>query len=198
MKRLVLTFDDGPNPSYTPLLLDVLKQMSVQATFFVVAKDAFQNKVLIERMQQEEHEIALHSYEHRHAFLSSYKYTKNDFSRSMEILAGLNCNIKYYRPPWGARNLFTRKFVKQHGLHIVLWDIMTGDWKTSTTPEMIADKIKDQASDGAVICLHDGGESHGGDAGAPFHTIEALKTIIPELREKDYEFVTVKEYFQNG
>lgn len=197
MRRLVLTFDDGPNSAYTPMLLDVLKEAKVNATFFVVAKDAVQNPVLIERIKEEGHCIAFHSYEHKHALLSSYKYTKNDFSTSLKLLSELNCKIKYYRPPWGARNLFTRRFVKKHGLHMVLWDIMTGDWKKSTTPQMIAEKIRSRVFDGAVICLHDGGESHGGAAGAPFHTIEALKTVLPELQKEGYEFVTIEEYYQN-
>lgn len=197
MKRLVLTFDDGPHPAYTQKVLDLLKDTRVKATFFVVAEKAVQFPELIDRMKKEGHCISLHSLEHRHAFLCSYIYMKYDFSKSMKLLQSLNCEIKYYRPPWGARNPFTKIFLKKYGLHMVLWDIMVGDWKAESYPELIADKIKKKVFDGAVICLHDGGENYGGAKGAPFNTIDALKLVIPKLKEEGYEFVTVEEYYLN-
>lgn len=195
MKRLVLTFDDGPNPLYTPKLLDLLKNTQVKATFFVVAKDAILYPELIERMKREGHGIALHSLEHRHALLCGYSYTKYDFSNSLKLLKSLHCDIKYFRPPWGVRNLFTKRFVKKHNLHMVLWDVMVGDWKLRNTPKMLAGRIHKKVFDGAIICLHDGGERHGGDNNSPFHTIKALRMVIPRLKEEGYEFVTVGEYF---
>ncbi len=198
MKRLVLTFDDGPNPVYTQKILDLLKDTKTRATFFVVAEQAARYPKLICRMQTEGHNIGLHSLEHRHAYLSSYLYMKYDFSESLELLKGLNCNIKFYRPPWGARNLFTGRFMKKYDLRMVLWDIMVGDWKASKTPEMIANKILKNIFDGAIICLHDGGENYGGDKGTPFNTIDALKIVIPKLKEEGYEFVTVEEYYHNA
>jgi peptidoglycan/xylan/chitin deacetylase (PgdA/CDA1 family) len=197
MKKLVLTFDDGPNPLYTPKLLDVLKVHKVKATFFVVARDAMRYPELIERIKKEGHGIALHSLEHRHALLSGYVYTKNDFSKSIKLLNILKCNIKFFRPPWGVRNLFTAKFIKKHNLHMVLWDIMVEDWKIKNTPGMLAGRIYKKVFDGAIICLHDGGEKHGGDYGAPLHMIKALQMVLPKLKKDGYEFVTVGEYFEN-
>lgn len=197
MKRLVLTFDDGPNPIYTQKVLDILKDTRTRATFFVVAKQAAQYPNLIYRMQKEGHSIGLHSLEHRHAYVSSYSYMKYDFSESMELLKDLQCDIKYYRPPWGARNLFTGSFIKKHHLKMVLWDVIVGDWKASKTPEIIAKNILKKVFDGAIICLHDGGENYGGDKGTPFNTIDALKMVIPKLKEEGYEFVTVEEYYNN-
>lgn len=197
MKRLALTFDDGPNPIYTQKILDLLKDTGTRATFFVVAEQAVQYPKLIDRMQKEGHIIGLHSLEHRHAYVSSYAYMKNDFSESLELLNGLNCNIRYYRPPWGARNFFTGRFVKKYHLQMVLWDVMVGDWKASKSPEMIAVQIMKKTFDGAIICLHDGGENYGGDEGAPFNTIDALKVLIPKLREKGYEYITLEDYYQN-
>jgi peptidoglycan-N-acetylglucosamine deacetylase len=197
MKKLVLTFDDGPHPIYTPKLLELLKATEVEATFFVVAKKAALYPDMINRMKNENHCIALHSLEHRHAFLCSYFYMKYDFGKSIELLKNLNCKINYYRPPWGTRNLFTRKFVNKYNLHMVLWDVMVGDWKASNTPEILADKILEKVFDGAVICLHDGGENYGGAVGAPFHTIDALKIVIPKLKKEGYEFVTVEEYYNH-
>lgn len=197
MKKLVLTFDDGPNPAYTEKMLDLLKDEKIKASFFVVARSAVRYPELIKRMKKEGHCVALHSLEHRHALLCGYSYTKYDFSESLKLMKSLNCKIKYFRPPWGARNLFTGKFVKEHNLKMILWDVMAGDWKSGSTPEKIAVKILEKVFDGAVVCLHDGGENYGGAPQAPLHTMDALRMIIPKLREEGYEFVTVEEYMQN-
>ena len=198
MKKLVLTFDDGPSPIYTALLLDLLKKENIKATFFVVSNNAAQEPASIERMKQEGHCIALHSLDHRHAFLCGFHYMKHDFAKSLELLKQLNCNIHFYRPPWGVRNLFTKHFVRKHHLQMVLWDIMAGDWKAGSTPTMIGDQIESRVFDGAIICLHDGCEKYGGAKGAPYHTIDALKSVIPRLKEEGYEFVTVEEYYHHG
>jgi Predicted xylanase/chitin deacetylase len=198
MKKLVLTFDDGPSPVYTEKLLNLLKAENIKATFFVVAQNALETPAMIQRMKKEGHCIALHSLEHRHAFLSTYHYMKKDFAKSLHILHDLNCPVKFYRPPWGVRNVFTKHFIQKYHLHMVLWDIMTGDWKARTTPEMIADQLNADAFDGAIICLHDGCEKYGGAKGAPYHTIDALKSAIPKLKKEGYEFVTVEEYYHHA
>lgn len=198
MKRLVLTFDDGPDPIYTRKILDILKDEKVKATFFVVAENAVQCPELIHRMKYEGHCVALHSLQHRHALLCNYHYMKYDFSKSLELLQNMDCHIKFYRPPWGAKNIFTRMFVKKYNLQMILWDIMVGDWKAGNTPEKLANKIEKKIFDGAIICLHDGCEKYGGAKGAPFNTIDALKTIIPKLKEEGYHFVTVEEFFNNA
>ncbi|MBP1756936.1 MAG: putative polysaccharide deacetylase, partial [Firmicutes bacterium] len=124
MKRLVLTFDDGPNPVYTQKVLDLLKDTKTRATFFVVAEQAIQYPNLINRMRLEGHSIELHSLEHRHAYLCSYSYMKHDFTESLRLMQELHCEVTFYRPPWGARNLFTKSFLNKYHLNMVLWDIM--------------------------------------------------------------------------
>ena len=198
MKRLVLTFDDGPDPVYTKKVLDILKDNKVKASFFVVAENAASYPELIDRIKKEGHCVALHSLEHRHALLCGYYYMKYDFSKSMELLQKLDCDVKFYRPPWGARNLFTGAFVKKYNLTMVLWDVMVGDWKADATPELLAQRITKKVHDGAVICLHDGCEKYGGAKGAPFNTIDALKLVIPKLKEEGYDFVTVEEFYHHA
>lgn len=193
MKKLILTFDDGPDNRYTGELLDLLKQEQIRAAFFVVANNALQCPELIKRMKEEGHTVGLHSLEHRHAYLCGYHYMKKDFLESMRILERFGGRILYYRPPWGVRNLFTGKFLRQYQLKMVLWDVMAEDWKGSSTPVMIADKIEKRVFDGAVICLHDAGEKSGGAKGAPRNTIEGLRLVIPKLRKEGYEFVTLEE-----
>ncbi len=198
MKRLVLTFDDGPASIYTRELLDLFAAEKIKSTFFVVAGNAVQHPEIITRMKKEGHGIALHSLEHRNALFCSYRYMKHDFFKSMELMKELNCKITYFRPPWGMRNIFTGSFVKRYHLQMVLWDVMVGDWKAGLTPQILADRIMKKVFDGAVICLHDGCEKYGGAKGAPSNTIGALKIVIPKLKEEGYTFVTVEEFYQHA
>lgn len=198
MKQLVLTFDDGPDPIYTKEILNLLKNENIKATFFVVAENAEKYPELIHCIKKDGHCIALHSLNHRHALLSSYHYMKYDFSRSLELLQSMNCNIKFYRPPWGARNIFTGKLVKRHNLTMVLWDVMVGDWKANHTSNLLADRILRKVFPGAIICLHDGCEKYGGAKNATPITIDALKSVLPKLKEEGYNFITVEEFYNNA
>ena len=196
MKQLAITFDDGPDPRYTGLLLDLLKEHQIPATFFVVATNAKNNPDLIHRMLAEHHQVAMHSYSHRHAWLSSYPYMKKDFQYSFEIMKELGCRPCCYRPPWGARNPFTGYFLKQYGLRLVLWDVMVQDWQAKATVQRTKDRILARVFDGAVLCLHDAGEKTGGSKGAPLRTIEALRMALPFL-EREYVFKTIEELKPN-
>ena len=95
----------------------------------------------------------------------------------------------FYRPPWGLTNLFSWYYVKKYGMKMVLWDVMAEDWEKRATAGSIHKKCMERVKDQSVICLHDGGENSGGAAGAPLKTLEALKRIIPELKEEGYRFV---------
>lgn len=196
MKRLILTFDDGPDLRYTAKFLDIIKDEKIKATFFVVADNALNNPNLIERMKRENICIGLHSLRHIHPYLCGYRATEQDFQQSMDIMKELGCNVKFYRPPWGKPNLYTRRFLLKHNLHMVLWDVMARDWSARSTPELIARRIEKRVFDGAIICLHDSGDRYGGDKDAPFNTIDALKIVIPNLKKKGYEFITVEEFYQ--
>ena len=81
-KEIVLTFDDGPDPRYTPKVLDVLKKYGISAHFFVVAERAKENPDLIRRMLEEGHEVGLHAYAHKNAWLVTPGYVKRDFAKS--------------------------------------------------------------------------------------------------------------------
>ncbi|MGI5959646.1 MAG: polysaccharide deacetylase family protein [Massiliimalia sp.] len=183
--QVALTFDDGPDPRYTPRLLDLLKEQKVKATFFVVARKAQQHPELVNRMIAEGHEVALHSYEHGNGMLKGYEYTKNDFQKSMAIMRQNHWKIRYFRPPWGHTNLFTLSFAKKYGLTPVIWSVMAQDWKEDTTVLEIAQKLIHRVKAGSVICLHDSG----GAPGAPERTLLALEKVIPYWKKQGYEFV---------
>ncbi|MCD2491844.1 polysaccharide deacetylase family protein [Lacrimispora sp. NSJ-141] len=194
--RLVLTFDDGPDRRYTGTLLDLLKKEQIPAAFFVVGNHAAKEPELVQRMEAEGHIVGSHSIEHRNALISTYNYMKRDFEACRMIhMELLGRPPRYFRPPWGIRNMFTRKFVKGQGMRMVLWDVMAQDWRADASTVGIAKKLRERVSDGAIICLHDAGEDTGGAAGAPLKTIKALELAIPDLKASGYHFISLDEYF---
>lgn len=195
MKSLVLTFDDGPDIRYTPVLLDLLRHERIPAAFFVVGNHAKDHPELIKRMVSEGHTVGSHTMAHKNALLSTSGYIKNDFESSERLLVNLTGEpLRYFRPPWGISSPETRRQLRRRRLTRVLWDVMAQDWKQNITPADIADRIKSQVFDGAVICLHDAGEDTGGAKGAPRRTIEALISVLPWLRSQGYQFITMDQY----
>lgn len=186
---IALTFDDGPDPRYTPRLLDLLREQEVKATFFIVAKKAQKHPELVQRMLDEGHEIGLHSYEHGNGMLRGYSYTREDFEKSLAIMRKNRWKVRYFRPPWGHTNLFTLHFAKKHGLIPVIWSVMAQDWKGDTTVLEIARKLIQRVKAGSVICLHDSG----GAEGAPERTLLALEKVIPYLKQQGYHFVGLEQ-----
>lgn len=190
--KIFLTFDDGPSSDYTNAVLDLLKQLDIKASFFVIASFAEQNPSIIHRMQHEGHVIGLHSLEHKNGLFLSRKYVMEDFRQSLAVLEKLGVKPQFYRPPWGHFNLVSISLMKQYGLKPVLWDVMAQDWKANTTAKAIAQKIEVRTHDGDIICLHDGR----GKNNAPERTLEALKIVLPILIDQGLRFDTVDHYDQ--
>jgi len=187
---IALTFDDGPNPEYTPKLLDILKEHGVKATFFVVGKNAKQYPHILRRIHSEGHLVGCHSYSHRHAWLLSPMSTIRDLKQVYKILEDeLKQLPGWYRPPWGMFNLLTLLAAKKMGLKTAYWSIEAQDWESKTTPQHIYNTVISRAKGGSIIVLHDSG----GATGAPARTLEALPSIISALKQKGYKFVTLED-----
>lgn len=188
-KSIALTFDDGPDPSYTNRLLDILKENDVKATFFLVADKAKKNRDIVERMKAEGHGIGMHSLYHKSAWLSLPHETIKEFSKSLSIFSDLGLHITYFRPPWGTFNALTLRGAIKHKLKIIMWTVEAFDWRKDNTPAKIEDILLSRIEDEDIIVLHDSG----GATGAPNNTLKALETTIPKLLKKGFHFITVDE-----
>ena len=189
-KTLYLTFDDGPDPRYTPQLLDLLEQYQIPASFFVVAQSAQANPALIARMKRSGHVVGLHSLSHKNGLIQPPISACRDFSRSVAILQQLGIPPRYFRPPWGHWNAMTAAQAYSRGIQPMMWDVMAEDWRGDTTAQEIAHKLRTRTFDGAVICLHDGR----GKTNAPARTIAALRQVLPQWLAAGYCFQTVDHY----
>lgn len=188
--RIYLTFDDGPDTRYTEAILDLLKELGIKASFFVVASFAERNPHIIERMKKDGHCIGLHSLEHKDGLYKMPSYVKQDFNKSLLILKNLDVEISCYRPPWGHFNLTAMMQIRKYGLKPIMWDVMAQDWRGDTTAQVIAQKLKIRTKKGTIICLHDGR----GENDAPQRTLEALRAALPILLARGLRFDTVDNY----
>lgn len=187
---IALTFDDGPHPELTPEILDVLKANNINATFFIVGENARVNHDLIERIISDGHEIGNHTFGHKYLFGEG----RVDMEREIdlcddEIFNHSEYNSILFRPPGGLYDATLKAVCAERGYSMVLWSIDTKDW-AGTSAYDIEKEILNNVGDGAIILMHDYvcGESH---------TAEALRNVIPKLKELGYRFVTVSELIED-
>ncbi len=177
---VALTFDDGPLPSTTEVLLDGLALREVPATFFLVGDRISENEALVRRMAEEGHQIGLHSYDH--VYLSGLSRSDFDFqvAKPRALLSQLLPGETFWlRPPYG---IFDRATQLWAGSPIILWSLDPEDWKYQDA-QYIAGVVLDQIADGDIILLHDIYPT----------TVEATFLIIDGLLQRGYTFATVEQ-----
>lgn len=180
IKKIAITFDDGPHPSYTAQLLDGLKERKVPATFFVTGEHAQANPELIKRMQEEGHLIGNHTYSHIQLTRQNREKFKEELIRTNEILKEITGKeVQYVRPPYGS---WDKTFEKELNMFPVLWNVDPLDWCSSNV-SCITEKIVSGAEENDIILMHDYYET----------SVTAALKAIDALQEKGYTFVTVEE-----
>ncbi len=191
-REIALTFDDGPDPVYTPKLLDLLARHGAKATFFVVGSHAERHPELLQRMRDEGHTIGIHNYVHKTNWLMRPATVRKQIQRTAEIIeAAAGLKPAYYRPPWGIVNLFD--FSKKGQYKIVLWSGIFGDWKAHDNADRLTERLLKKLRPGEVVLLHDCGLTLGADAQAPTQMLEALTVYLEEGIRRGFRFVGIEE-----
>ncbi|GKV69262.1 polysaccharide deacetylase familiy protein [Sporosarcina sp. NCCP-2716] len=185
---IILTFDDGPNPLYTPKLLDLLGEYGVKAIFFVVGRHAEQHPELLRRMQREGHLIGIHHYHHRSAWRLTPRQTKREIRRTAAVIERITGNKPhFYRPPYGKLNAAV-PFVSDPFI-TVIWTHILGDWKVRTCDRDLLGRMMAVPADGSVVVLHDDGSNKGADDAAPGHMLPVLRQYLGHCREHGIELL---------
>jgi peptidoglycan-N-acetylglucosamine deacetylase len=193
-KVICLTFDDGPDGTYTPLILDLLNARRVPATFFVVGVEAEQNPGLILREYAEGHEIGNHTYSHPNIATVSAERTRLELSATERIIEHtIGVSTILFRPPYNAdsepqtpEEIVPILRAEQAGYITVGERIDPRDWEKGATADAIVAEVIADKDEGQIVLLHDGG----GDRSA---TVAALPRIIDYFQQQGYRFVTVGE-----
>lgn len=179
-KRLALTFDDGPHPYYTDLLLDGLADRGVKATFFLLGENIEGREDIIRRMHEEGHLIGNHTFYHVDVNSLPLKEACaeiQDTSSAISAITGQQ--VEYVRPPYGSWN----KELECEVLMIpVFWTLDTLDWKVKNADQIVREVLAD-VEENDVILMHDSYRT----------TVDAALRIVDALQEKGYEFVTADE-----
>lgn len=187
-KILALTFDDGPSERYTAEILDILSEYNTKATFFVIGKNAEKHPDLVKRIVTENHELGNHTYSHPQMRNITSEDLNNEIKSTQKILTEITgITPKLFRPPGGYLNNIIMEQISANGCTTVLWSWRqdTMDWKNPPVNDVI-DTVLKNVQNGDIILFHDYvyGESP---------TPDALRVIIPKLKDMGYDFVTVSE-----
>jgi peptidoglycan/xylan/chitin deacetylase (PgdA/CDA1 family) len=190
--RLALTFDDGPDPDWTPRVLDLLRERRVRATFFLVGERAARAPDLVRRIAGEGHEVANHSWSHRSLWLCGPRATEAEVGRAHEYLAGLTgTEPRHFRPPWGMLNASLFPVLRRWRERCILWSVQPEGLRPVDT-DVLLGHVLTHAHAGAIVDLHDAE----GTPGAPERLCAALPQMLERLTETGYELVTVGELLQ--
>ena len=191
-KVAALTFDDGPNPVYTPRLLEILRRYDAKATFFMLGKAAREHPDLVEAVAKAGHVVGNHSYSHRDFRAISRHQRKNEVLECSKSLKEYESKI--FRPPFGHENLVCHFDVRSLGYTVVKWTICGDDWKQLSGTE-ISDRIIRRLRPGAIILLHDN------NAKNPWadknSMLEAVERIL-QVTTGTYKYLTIPEMFERG
>jgi peptidoglycan/xylan/chitin deacetylase (PgdA/CDA1 family) len=185
---VALSFDDGPDPIWTPLVLEALASVGARATFFVVAPRAARYPSLISSMRERGHDVAFHCVEHvRHDAM-----TRRGIEADVESgLLALGRSVRYWRTPWGLITPATEEVANKHRLRLVGWTADTEDWRGEAPEEMLA-RIRGRISPGAIVLMHDGvgpGATREGCAA----TVDLIRPLVALVRSYGLEPATLGE-----
>ena len=201
-RKLAITFDDGPNTSLTPKLLDLLDKHNARATFFLIGKYVRECPDLVRETVARGHLIANHTDTHPNLFWLSPGAIRAELLQCHEAIgAVLGAPPKWFRPPFGFRNPWVVKTAAELSMRTVMWTLLPGDWKPRPLEKLIGNlqpiatnaqqNLPNPQATGDVLCLHDGG--HRMQNADRTRTLQALEHWLPRWRDAGLEFVTIEE-----
>lgn len=185
---MALTFDDGPDPVWTPLVLDALADAGARATFFVIAPRATRYPSLISRMREDGHDVAFHCKEHVRHDAMPPGGIETDVASGLPALAQ---PVRHWRTPWGFVTPATEEVAQRHRLGLVGWTADTEDWRGDALDEMLA-RVRGRISPEAIVLMHDGvgpGAKRDGCAG----TVDLVRPLVATVRSHGLEPATLGE-----
>lgn len=190
-KKVVFTFDDGPNPAYTPKLLDLLKKYNIKATFFVLGQNVKRYPDIIRRIVNEGHTLGNHSYDHPAMTTLSNEEIKKQLALTQNAVnnaLGYNYPLRQFRPPYGDVNERVIRAASEAGAtQMILWNADSEDWKHNGGNTVIEKVTREIGSDGGVILFHD------------IHpeALETVPVIFQKLKNNLYNFPTIADLLKH-
>ena len=177
--HVALTFDDGPDPAWTPAFLEVLAKWQVRATFFMLGSMAARSPGLAAEVAGAGHEVAVHGWAHRYTVLRSPRAVADDLARARDAVAGATgAQPCFYRPPYGVLSTGAIAAAGRLGLTPVLWTCWGREWTAGATPRSVWATLGGNLTGGATVLLHDS------DCTSPPGSAAAALGALPLLLEE--------------
>ncbi|MFH9011343.1 polysaccharide deacetylase family protein [Streptomyces sp. NPDC017943] len=187
-RTMVLTFDDGPDPRYTPHILDTLAEYDVRAMFFVCGEMAVDNKKLLARMSDEGHVVGNHTWSHPLLTGLTRRQIRSEMERTSDVIANA-CGDRpeWFRAPYGAWNRAAFQLGADLGMEPLAWTVDTLDWTTPGTPSIVQ-RVEKGAAPGVVVLSHDAG-------GDRSQSVRALRRYLPQLLDSGYHVTVPRRHY---
>ncbi|MEU3275850.1 polysaccharide deacetylase family protein [Streptomyces antibioticus] len=187
-RTMVLTFDDGPDPRYTPKVLDTLAEYDVRAMFFVCGEMATDHKDLLARMADEGHVVGNHTWSHPLLTSLTRRQIRSEMTRTSEVIEdGYGEPPRWFRAPYGAWNRTTFRLGAELGMEPLAWTVDTLDWTAPGTGTIVS-RVQDGAGPGVVVLSHDAG-------GDRSQSVAALRRYLPRLLDSGYHITVPRRQY---
>lgn len=188
-RQVALTFDDVPDPRYTPLVLNALRREKVHATFFVVGSRARKHPALVRRIRKEGHAIGNHSFDHPDFSRLTLREMREQIRRTESVVSRqVGFSPRLIRPPYGEIKPSQLAWAKASGYTVVNWDVDSSDWR-QLSAQTVFRNVTRSVRPGSIILLHAGG----GSGQNLYGTVQAIPKLVQWLRSQNYEPVTLPE-----
>ncbi|HWV14458.1 MAG TPA: polysaccharide deacetylase family protein [Cellvibrio sp.] len=175
-----LTFDDGPDPLYTPLILDLLDRQQTSATFFVLGEAALRYPHLVELIVSAGHSLGAHTHSHYYPWMISSARARSEVSLCTAAIAQITGKQpRWFRPPYGHIRRAMIERASQEKMTTVLWNHSIVDWGPRATDKGIAQRLE-EADSGDIVLMHDGARHHN----RPDITARQLPAFLRSLTER--------------
>jgi peptidoglycan/xylan/chitin deacetylase (PgdA/CDA1 family) len=186
---IALTFDDGPDPTSTPRVLDVLAREGVRATFFLIGRRAVRSPAIVGRIAREGHDLGNHTWSHRSLWTLGPAGTRREVVRGHAAITGVAGRApEFFRAPWGMTNLALSGVLRELGTPCVFWSAQTEGLRPAPPQAQVARAVR-AAAPGAILDLHDAD----GVPGAGSRLLAALPELIARLRDRGYSLGPLHE-----
>jgi len=188
-RRIALTFDDGPDPRWTPRIAEIIESAGVRGTFFVIGERAARAPGVVRDLAAAGHEVGNHSWSHVSFWRTGPRRTREEIARGHDVVGTLTGRApRLFRPPWGHVNAAMFPALRRCGERCVLWSIQPEGLR-ARAPEAQVARVLARRHPGAIVDLHDAD----GVPGAPARLAAALPAMIEGLRAAGYAFATAGE-----
>ncbi|KJK34999.1 oligosaccharide deacetylase [Streptomyces variegatus] len=187
-RTMVLTFDDGPDPRYTPDILDTLAKYDVRAMFFVCGEMVAGSRNLLARMADEGHVVGNHTWSHPLLTRLTRRQIRSQMERTCDAVEdAYGERPEWFRAPYGAWNRAAFQLGAELGMEPLGWTVDTLDWTTPGT-RSIANRVERGAAPGVVVLSHDAG-------GDRSQSVRALRRYLPELLDSGYHVTVPRRHY---